>query len=207
MRALSSLIILFISIYTCKAQEYNDHCLDSLHLCFREKAEHVLSHCVDMDHEIMLYATGNQYYIITHNNDSYQEYYVAVDSLNSVIDIFDNSHNAEIEMLEAKKFLSLKNRKYLSRLQSDKNIVLDAFDTTQYSEELISPEPVTLPIFCDISPSYFIIKDRNNVIVERFSVSNPLPYPVNMDLSIYLLRELALCRTLSEHKNKSNSLE
>lgn len=154
-----------------------------------------------MDCDILLYTTGNQYYIITYSHDTYQEYYVAVDSLNRIINFYDNSHDETIKKLETKNNLSLKKRKYLSRLLYDKKIILETFDAIQHSKSLISSEPITSIPFCEISPSYFVIKERNNVIVEYFSESNLLPYPVNLDLSIYLLRELASCRIASANRN------
>ena len=197
MRALSSFIFLLVSIYTCKAQVSNDAYSDSLCSSYRANAEQVISHCIKMDCDILLYTTGNQYYIITYSHDTYQEYYVAVDSLNRIINFYDNSHDETIKRLETKNNLSLKKRKYLSRLLYDKKIILETFDTIQHSKSLISSEPITSIPFCEISPSYFVIKERNNVIVEYFSESNLLPYPINLDLSTYLLRELASCRTAS----------
>ena len=103
---ISSFIFLLVSIYTCKAQISNDAYSDSLCSSYRANAEQVISHCIEMDCDILLYTTGNQYYIITYSHDTYQEYYVAVDSLNRIINFYDNSHDETIKKLETKNNLS-----------------------------------------------------------------------------------------------------
>jgi hypothetical protein len=164
---------------------------DSLALESRAKADIVLSKFDTISGEKILYSLQDRdYYLIFKQDSCYKEYVVKVDSVCNILSIKEVEKDKEKEELKAKRFLSRGSRKQLKRLLEERQIVKDAFDTSQYSSEFRTSMPNAT--YVAGVPSYFVMKDENDKRYGEYSLSSiTIPCPINPDLWAYLLRTLS----------------
>jgi hypothetical protein len=140
---------------------------DSLGMISRFKSDIVLNHFDSIKEPKILYTLQNKdYYIIIKENNLFNEYYVAVDTLDNI---------QEIRLLNGSK----KNKKLLSKY----------FNFSNYKSEFVTQSKGSQYIRGE--PSYFVIKDKNNNRYgEYYLASLTLPVPIEVKLYGYLLRRL-----------------
>ncbi|RRC97008.1 hypothetical protein [Prevotella sp. OH937_COT-195] len=142
MKKIATICFTFCITFFCYAQDDWKKVSDSLALESRVKADIVLSKFDTISGKKILYSLlDRDYYIIFQRNNHYKEYFVAIDSICNVLTIKEVENYKEIEKLKAKKFLSRSKRKYLKRLQEDRQTIIDAFNVNQYSTEFITSSP------------------------------------------------------------------
>lgn len=165
--------------------------LDSLALESRAKADIVLSKFDTISGEKILYSLQDRDYCLIFKHDScFKEYVVKVDSVCNILSLKKIEKDKEIELLKSKKFLSRGSRKHLKRLLEERQMVKDAFDTSQYSPEFRTSMPNAT--YVAGVPSYFVMKDENDKRYGEYSLSSiTTPCPINPDLWAYLIRTLS----------------
>ncbi len=170
---------------------------DSLALESRAKADIVLSKFDTISGEKILYSLQDRDYLLIFKQDScFKEYVVKVDGVCNILSIKEVEKDKEIEELKAKRFLSRGSRKHLKRLLEERQMVKDAFDTSQYSPEFKTSMPNAT--YVAGVPSYFVMKDENDKRYGEYSLSSiTTPCPINPDLWAYLIRTLSEKTTLS----------
>ena len=152
----------------CYAQRYWKAASDSLALESRVKADIVLSKFDTISGKKILYSLLNKnYYIIIQSDNHYKEYVLSIDSICNVVAIKEVGNDKEIEELKLKKFLSKSQRELLKRLKEEKQIIREAFNTNQYSTELITSW--SNATYVAGVPSYFVMKDENNTRYGEYS--------------------------------------
>lgn len=156
----------------------------------RAKADTVLSRFEAISGRKMAYSLKNEdYYIIIHSDSAYKEYVVSIDSACHIVSMKKIDHDSIIENLKTKRHLSGKQRKELKRLETDRQMLKEAFHMEQYNTDPITDVPNAT--YMDGVPSYFVIKDEyDNRYGEYCLPSITAPCPINPDLWIYLIREL-----------------
>lgn len=164
---------------------------DSLALESRAKADIVLSKFDTISGEKILYSLQDRdYYLIFKQDSCFKEYVVKVDGVCNILSIKEVEKDKEIELLKSKKFLSRGSRKHLKRLLEERQMVKDAFDTSQYSPEFRTFMPNAT--YVAGVPSYFVMKDENDKRYGEYSLSSiTTPCPINPDLWAYLIRTLS----------------
>jgi hypothetical protein len=157
----------------------------------RAKADIVLSKFDTISGKKILYTLlDKDYYIIIQADKHYKEYVVSIDSICNVVRIKEINTDKEIGKLQAKKFLSKNKRKLLRRLEEDIQTVREAFNTSQYSTELITSVPNATYVVG--VPSYFVVKDADGRRYGEYSLSSiTAPCPINPNLWAYLVRRLS----------------
>jgi hypothetical protein len=192
-----TVIICFILFFSCFCYAQYDWkaISDSLALESRAKADIVLSKFDTISGKKILYSLLNkEYYIIIQSDTYYKEYIVSIDSICNILGIKEIDNSNKIRELKSKKILSKSKRKFLQRLEADRQTVKEAFNTSQYGTELITSVPNAT--YVAGVPSYFVMKDESNNRYGEYSLSSiTVPCPINPDLWAYLVREL------SENKN------
>ena len=152
---------------------------DSLALESRAKADVVLSKFDTVSSKKILYSLLNKdYYIIIQTDNNYKEYVVSIDSVCNVLRIKEIDNNKKIDELKAKKNLSKSKRNLLKQLETDRQTIKEAFNTNQYSIELITSVPNAT--YVSGIPSYFVMKDEHNNRYGEYSLSSiTTPCPIN----------------------------
>lgn len=185
-------LILYFSLMTacfCHAQSEKNIISDSFVLESRAKADVVLSKFDTISSKKMLYSLSDKhYYVIIQQDTCYKEYVISIDSTCNVLSIKKIDNNSKINDLKIRKRLSKNQQKNLKRLEADRQMLKEAFNT-KYSTELIT----TIPNATYIAgvPSYFVIKDEDNNRYGEYSLSSiTTPCPINPNLWAYLIREL-----------------
>ncbi len=163
---------------------------DSIARVSRAKADAVLENFDTIQGKKILYNLKDKdYYIIIQTNGNYHEYIVATDSIGNISNCRKMGNDILIKKLESKKCLSKKKRKILERLKQNREIIINSFDISQYSTDLIT----MMPSEHDLTDthSYFVLKDENCNRYGEYS-RNVLTKPsaINEDLEIYLCVEL-----------------
>lgn len=188
-----TIVICFILFFVCLCYAQYDWkaISDSLALESRAKADIVLSKFDTISGKKILYTLlDKDYYIIIQADKHYKEYVVSIDSICNVVRIKEINTDKEIGKLQAKKFLSKNKRKLLRRLEEDIQTVREAFNTSQYSTELITSVPNATYVVG--VPSYFVVKDADGRRYGEYSLSSiTAPCPINPNLWAYLVRRLS----------------
>lgn len=110
-----------------------------------------------------------------------------MDSMCTNLTIKEVKNDANAENLKAKYHLS--KRKSLKKYHEERQIICDAFDTSQYSAEFIT----TLPnaTYVAGTPSYFVLKDEDNKRYGEYSLSSIVaPSPINPVLWAVLFKRI-----------------
>ena len=156
----------------------------------RAKADTLLSRFEAISGRKMAYSLKNEdYYIIIHSDSAYKEYVVSIDSACHIVSMKKIDHDSIIENLKAKRHLSGKQRKELKRLETDRQMLKEAFYMEQYNTDPITDVPNAT--YMDGVPSYFVIKDEYDNRYGEYCLSSIIiPSLINPDLWIYLTREL-----------------
>ena len=156
----------------------------------RAKADIVLSKFEIISGRKMVYSLKNEhYYIIIHSDSAYNEYVVSIDSACNIVSMKKIDHDSIIDRLKVKKHISRKQRKELKRLETDRQMLKDAFNMKQYNTGPITNAPNAT--YMAGVPSYFVIKDEYDNRYGEYCLSSiTIPCPINPDLWIYLTREL-----------------
>lgn len=163
---------------------------DSLGLENRIKADIVLSKLDATGGRKILYSLQGRYYlIIIEEKSCFKEYVINVDDLCNVLEIKEIDNDKKIHELKAKRVLSKNEKKRLKDMLNNRQIVKEAFDTSQYNTGFITSIP-------DVTwvagvPSYFVMKDENDKRYGEFSLSSlTIPCPINPKLWSFLIREV-----------------
>jgi len=169
---------------------------DSLAMVSRAKADVVLAKFDEISGKKILYSIWDKhYYIIIQENNNYKEYIVSIDDSCNVgqfkkLNVYDG-YNKIYKKLKARKYLSKKKRKLLEYSEDAKQTVENAFDTDQYSTELITLVPDAKTIGSGYS--YFVLKDESgNRYGEYHLTTYTDPLPINPFLMAYFVRELSI---------------
>ena len=189
MRIIAAFCLLINTACFCYSQSKWESVSDSLGLESREKADLVLSKFDTMPGRKILYSLQNRdYLVIINQNDCYKEYVLKVDSLCNVLAIKEIDIDERIVKTKAKCFL--KNRKLSRRLLEDRQILMKAFDESQYCTEFITSMPNASWVAG--IPSYFVMKDENDNRYGEYSLSSiTAPCPISPALWAFLIRELS----------------
>jgi len=182
------ILILVCATIICFAQTDLNSQPDSLALESRVCADVVLSHFDAVPGKKILYSLKDKYYyLIFQHNNCYKEFFVVMDSMCTNLTIKEVKNDANAENLKAKYHLS--KRKSLKKYHEERQIICDAFDTSQYSAEFIT----TLPnaTYVAGTPSYFVLKDEDNKRYGEYSLSSIVaPSPINPVLWAVLFKRI-----------------
>jgi hypothetical protein len=189
MRIIVAFCLLINTACFCYSQSKWESVSDSLGLESREKADLVLSKFDTMPGRKILYSLQNRDYLVVFNhNDCYKEYVLKVDSLCNVLAIKEIDIDEGIVKTKAKCFF--KKRMLSRRLLEDRQILMKAFDESQYCTEFITSMPNASWVAG--IPSYFVMKDENDNRYGEYSLSSiTAPCPISPALWAFLIRELS----------------
>ncbi len=175
----------------CYAQNDWKKTSDSLALISRVKADIVLSKFDSIYGSKILYSLKDiDYYIVFQQNGHYKEYFVRVDSACNVLTFRKVDNYKELEDLKSKRSLTRRDKKRMKSLQDNLQTINNAFDMSQYSNELMTSIPNVS--FIDGVPSYFVIKDEKDTRNGEYHFSSSTsPCPINPKLWIYLIKKIS----------------
>ena len=123
-------------------------------------------------------------------NGNYKEYFVRVDSVCNVLTFRKVDNYKELEDLKSKRSLTRRDRKRLKSLQENLQTINNAFDMSQYSNELMTFR--TNASYIDGVPSYFVIKDEKDTRNGEYHFSSSTsPCPINPKLWFYLIKKIS----------------
>lgn len=185
-------ILLFVVLITncCLSYSQRETVLDSLAMESRKKADYVLSQIDSSANKAILYSLEDRdYYVIIQRDNGFQEWAVSTDGFYSILDERVIDKEKEIAFLKAKKRLSSKEKKQLSRLESDREALNNAFDTSMYCSGLRTTIPDVTHVMGP--PSYFVMKDQDGNRYGEYYLSFFIaPCPINPGLYAYLIRSI-----------------